>query len=189
MKPSILACVFSGVAILCSTPATAQTIIPNGQFSSLDGWSAPIGQGATFTLDGGEGSPDTPSALLRAGGTPSAYVLSDCIPYTPTGAVDLQGDIKNSAQGLPEFPGLVQVVAYTDEVCGSPGQYFHTTTCFALSAGWQRCSNLGFLLPPGTRALRIDLSVYSFTVAANFDNIRLGPTGTVPVTLQSFDIE
>lgn len=189
MKQSILACVVSGVAIVCSTPATAQTILPNGQFSSLDGWSAPFGQGSTFTLDGTSGSPDTPSGLLTIGGTPNAYVVSDCIPYSPTGPVDLQGDVKNTAQGLPEFHGLVQLVAYTDEACGSSGQYFPTTTCFPLSAGWQRCSNLGLVLPPDTRSLRIDLSVSFLSVSANFDNIRLGPTGTVPVTLQSFDIE
>jgi hypothetical protein len=183
--------VFVALASAC-TGVFAQNVVPNPQFDSadsLDNWPILYGLGATLTLDASDGSPETPSAFLRAGSSQASLAYSTCIPFSPTTAVDLQADIKSDPGALPDFPGHVSVYAYGDASCSGRADVFAATTCFALSDGWQRCSNLGLALPQGTSSVNVVLSVLRLTVSAKFDNIRLGPTGTVPVTLQSFDID
>jgi hypothetical protein len=187
MKSSALACVASGIAMLCPSFARAQNIVPNGQFDSLEGWTK-LGNGGEFTLDAGDGSPDAPSASLTAGGSFATLIVSSCIPLSGPMTVDLQGDVKSNPTA-PDFPAHVGVAFYSNDTCGTEAGFATAESCFALSNGWQRCASLNLAVPDNVRSASVQASVLNFGISAKFDNIRLGPTGTVPVTLQSFDVD
>lgn len=177
---------------LNSLGAMAQNIVPNPDFDvDLSGWTIdPSAQGASLALDSAAGSPGPPSMLLQGGSTPISSAYSNCLPISAQ-TVDLQADIKNPP-GLPEFYGAVVVLyAYSDVTCTTSLDATFTNTCFALPInGWLRCSRLNYPLLSGTQAVIVSPRVMHFGGdQANFDNIRLGPTGTVPVTLQSFNID
>jgi len=168
--------------------AVAQNLVPNPNFDSgLDGWTnMQADTGAIWTLDSTDGSPTAPSGHLQAGGRPSSLVNSACIAIDTTHNIDLNVDIKSSDA---MYPGHVAVYTYGDPACSIAGDAFVASSCAALPAdGWQRCSQINYALPAGTQGVIISLSVYYLT-SANFDDVRFGPTGTVPVTLQSFDID
>lgn len=187
MKPLVVANLVSAIAILCSSFALAQNIVPNGQFDTLEGWTK-LGNGGEFTLELSDGSPDAPSASLIAGGSPNTLIVSRCITLSGPMTVDLQGDIKSNPTA-PDFPGNVAVTFFSDESCGPYVGTSNAQSCFALSNGWERCSSLGLVVPGIVKSVNVQASVLRFGVSAKFDNIRLGPAGTVPVTLQSFGIE
>jgi hypothetical protein len=188
-----LATVATSIGMLVSNPGMAQNIVPNPDFDAeLSGWTlilAPSG-GGSISLDTAVGSPIAPSMYVVGGGTPSTLVVSGCLPISQQ-IVDLQGDLNYVQGATPIAAGSLEVSSYGDTSCASYLDVAVTNTCFALpSAGWQRCSRLGYLLPAGTQAVTVALRVnYLGGNVAHFDNVRLGPAGTVPVTLQSFGVE
>jgi hypothetical protein len=173
--------------VLFSTFASAQNIAPNGQFDTLEGWTL-LGNGGQLTLDAGDGSPDAPAGFLVSGGSPVTFIQSSCAPLTGPMTADFQVDIKSNPD-RPDFPGYGHAYLYSDDSCLGSWTDVGAGNCFPLSNGWQRCARLNFAVPDTVRSFRVGGSVMYFGASAKFDNFRLGPSGTVPVTLQSFDIE
>jgi len=193
MKASARVHAVSAIAVVFSAFASAQNMVPNGQFDTLEGWTL-LGNGGQFTLDAGDGSPDAPAGSVVVGGSPATIIQSSCTPLTGPMTIDFQVDIKSNPD-QPEFPpggfpGRGNAQFFSSDTCSSG---FLTLTnaenCFPLSDGWQRCASLNFAVPDTARGFRVEGGVILFGGWAKFDNFRLGPSGTVPVTLQSFDIE
>ncbi|MEO7935995.1 MAG: hypothetical protein ABIR27_07030 [Dokdonella sp.] len=182
--------ILSALLCLASAMTSAANLVANPNFDTdVAGWTLdPGANGGAFALDSADGSPAAPSAFLQRGGSPVTGVKTGCIAVSSLQNIDMHADIKPSFQG---FPARAQIIAYTfsDTSCSiSMPTVIVTDACVALPApGWVRCSTVNHSLAAGTQGVVLDISV-SLT-DANFDNIGFGPTGTVPVTLQSFNID
>ncbi|MEO7325283.1 MAG: hypothetical protein ABIW82_10695 [Dokdonella sp.] len=180
----------SGVLCLGPVMASAANLVANPNFDAdVAGWTLDsTANGGSFTLDSGDGSPVPPSGFLQSGGTPNTIVRTDCIVVSGLQNIDMHADIKPSFQDPMRNPEIM-AHTFSDSTCSSAmPTYIFTDACIVLSApGWERCSTVNHPLPPGTQSVVVSISVS--IINANFDNIGFGPTGTVPVTLQSFNID
>lgn len=179
-------------ALVClgSVVASAANLVANPNFDvDVEGWTVdPTSNGGAFTLDSGDGSPVPPSGFLQHGGRPTTLVRTACIVVSDLQNVDMHADIKPSFQDPMENPNIV-AYTFSDSACSIPmPAVISTDACISLSSpGWERCSTVNHPLAAGTQSVVVSISVSR--IDANFDNIGFGPTGTVPVTLQSFNID
>lgn len=179
-------------AVLCfgCVNAYGANLVANPNFDvDVVGWTVdPTSNGGAFTLDSGDGSPVPPSGFLQHGGRPVTLVQTDCIVVSGVQNIDMHADIKPSSKDPMENPFIV-ASTFSDSTCSirMPSE-ISTDACIALPApGWKRCSTVNHPLAAGTQGVVVSMGVSR--IDANFDDLGFGPTGIVPVTLQSFNID
>lgn len=172
--------------------AQAQNLVPNPDFDTgIDGWSTVPNGAIEWVAD--DGSPDPGALRLRladARGN-STSTQSDCFAVDPSVHHDLAASLKLVA-GVEAH---IYSVVYVDPTCADPvaggvDYYGQVTTADGL---WHEVMVADFPLAPEAVAARIFVGTgapYPDTNAvALADHIAFGPTGSVPVTLQSFDVD
>jgi hypothetical protein len=165
--------------------AIAENLVPNPDFdTNLDGWTIVLP--SDTTLDNSTGSPAAPSMrMIAVDGTPAATAYTDCLEIDTSSNVDLIVDIR-SVTGTAR----ASATAYSGAGCLGPiGPAGEVSGGDPLVDGWERGAAIDYALPPGTVGVRVFLSVNGDLAEANFDRVRFGPTGTTPVSLQSFRID
>lgn len=183
-------------ALLLRVPAAdAENLVPNPDFDAgIDHWSL-LGNpsGATISYVADDGSP-APGALRidrpdqNRGNSTTA--VSDCIVVDPS----IHYDLMVSVKVLTGAVGYAYLSVFSDAQCGEPiGPAVQVLQWDGADAIWHELEALDFALPDATASLRIAVSVgvpYPETLSAVlFDHVGLGPTGTVPVTLQTFVVD
>lgn len=168
-----------------ATGAGAQNLVPNPDFDTdLAGWTIVLP--SDVTLDNSVGSPAAPSMhMLAVDATPAATAYTDCIEIDTSSNVDLIADIR-----LITGAASASVTAYSSAGCTGPiGPAGLISDGEPLVDGWERAAAINYALPVGTVGVRVFLSVNGDLAEANFDRVRFGPTGTTPVSLQSFRVD
>ena len=192
----------AGLAVILAAsaiPAHAANLITNPDFTTdLSGWTVFTSSGGTVTFDSTSGSPTTGAIRLTAsnGGVAQA---KQCITLGPQ-SIDLivrryivtsVGPITEADTNWIAYSGanclgnLVGAFA-TNAVTGFPG-FFN-----GAAASWDELYSLSQSLPAGTVSVQVSIYISagaSATLDFLFDDIRFGPSGTVPVRLQSFDVK
>ncbi len=176
---------------VCATSAAAANLVTNPDFNAgLSGWT--LTQGSNPTLDDVDGSPSAPSIrLVSVGPNLPSEIRSNCIPAGTSQFFDLFVDVKVHVGG-----GLASVAAYSDANCANVAGPMGYASQFPVTIDtWQQASSLPFGplgLPPGGAYLQVTLSAsqtFSTPSDVSFDHVRFGPSGTVPVRLQSFTVD
>jgi hypothetical protein len=190
-------CIVAAAFASISTSASAQNLVANPGFDSdLSGWSVILGDGSWSPLDCC-GNPASGSASITAGPGPSSgsTLVSDCIGVTPGSSYDLVVQAETLAVP-PDFlngSGIATVTWYdngipcSDILAGDAGGLF-----IEAGTGW-RSFGKTFVAPATSVAAKVTLVVQggglSQAIDLHFDDIRFGPAGSVPVTLQSFYVD
>jgi hypothetical protein len=172
--------------------AQAQNLVPNPDFDTgIDGWSTLSNGTIEWVAD--DGSPD-PGALrlrladARGNGTEA---LSGCFAVDPS----MHHDLAASLKLIAGIEAHIFFVVYDNPTCADPpvggaDYYAQVPTADGL---WHDVMVADIPLAPEAVAARIFIGTgapYPDTNAvALADHIAFGPTGSVPVTLQSFGVE
>lgn len=180
------------IALLGAQALHAQNLVTNPDFdTSIEQWQlSGIG---TISHVADDGAP-APGALRldrpdEARGN-STLVLSACIPVDKGMHFDLIGNIKL----IEGSSANISAIGYSDAGCstviGTVGPVLTTSTA---DGTWQAFSATDFVLPDNVGSIIVRLSAGvgfpETLIAALFDHVGFGPTGSVPVTLQSFRID
>lgn len=177
-----------------ATSLPAQNLVTNPGFDSdLDGWSMIHGS-ASWSADDCCGDANSGSASLPVVVGAMAMLNSACIGVTPGASYDLVVLAETLALP-PDFlsgSGTATVTWYDDMascpyiLVNEPGATFQPYT------GW-RSFGATFVAPATAAAVKVTLMAQagglSQGIDVHFDNVRFGPTGSVPVTLQSFEVD
>lgn len=184
-----------GIVLLCAHAAHAQNLVPNPDFDTgVEPWQMVPGAIGTVTHVPDDGSP-APGALRlerpdESNRGSSTAAISACMPVDADTRFDLIGSVKlvvgNSAS--------VQVTGYSSVDCsGSIVSFDPVLSTQAADGLWHSFSATDFPLPDtvGSVVVRLNSGVAfpATQSVALFDHIGFGPTGSVPVTLQSFRID
>lgn len=172
---------------LCATPALAQNLIENSAFNTdFSGWT---GAGSGWVADDCCGDPASGSVMLREFGA----LVSNCIEVTAGTSYDFTLWSKfDPIIQPPESNGNAWINWSTETTCSSWNSFdpipgFHLGS----NAEWQRVGAT-FVAPVGAQRVQVLLwpSVCGISCGGitYYDNVAFGPAGTVPVELQSFEI-
>jgi len=197
VRVRVSVCVAIAALASVSPPLPAQNLIANPGFDSdLSGWTVILGSASWSPLDccGNSGSG---SASLRAGpgGTGPTYLVSDCITVTPGSSYDLVVRAETLAVP-PDFlagSGTATITWYDNGVpCSNVLVTVEPGVSFGTDAGW-RSFGTTFIAPATVVAAKVTLIAagggLSQAIDVHYDDVRFGPSGSVPVTLQSFDVD
>jgi hypothetical protein len=194
--------VVSAVALLTlSTAAESANLLVNSNFDNppgdLGGWSA-TGQFATPppVWDGTQeccGTPASGSAKTSAFVIAASF-LGQCIAVLPNTLYDLAAHvIANNTSITPTGArATMQLDSFVSTDC--TGTSVQTQSTFVnQAAAWIQIGLPNFDSGPGAQSVRVQFSAssggLSTGIVANWDNAAFGPSGTVPVKLQSFYVE
>jgi hypothetical protein len=187
------------VAILLAVvqAASAANLIANSEFDTdLSGWSMQTGV-SEWSPEDCCGSPTSGSASLPLIDTASATLVSDCVDVTPGAAYDLVlfAETRPIPPGFLGGHGVASVAWVRNgqsciEALPASGQ--PQIDIPAEDDGW-RSFGMTVTAPADAIAARVtlfgELAGLSVAVNLHFDHALFGPTGSVPVTLQSFYVE
>jgi hypothetical protein len=120
----------------------------------------------------------------------STSIVSDCIAVDQTMHYDLKANMQLViGGGASVFLSFYSGTSCTAPIAGD-APYLHFTV---VDGNWHPAAANDFAMPVGAVGVRVNLGTgvaYPQTrCAALFDHIGFGPTGSVPVMLQSFDID
>jgi hypothetical protein len=174
----------SAVLLLGLAQATmAANLVPNPDFATdLNGWTA--APGATFLFDTTTGMPAPSATVAVPSGGPDGWIRSTCIQIDASQNVDFVVSAWCAGPVNVDF----NLNAFSDTNCSVPistaahlavGGLFHT---------WLGKSQMNFALPVSTQSVQVEVPLIPFG-GGRIDRIRFGPTGTTPVSLQSFDVD
>lgn len=176
-----------------ASPASAQNLIGNGGFDTdLSGWvDGPLEpHGSSWSSSDCCGNGNSGSAHLL-GSVFSTELDSACIAVSGATSYDFVVQINTLPSGSVGPAGASANLAwFSQENCTS--QIDIQMMDLGNSQAWRQ-TGATFTSPSNAHAVMIQLvSVgggLSNGTDAYFDDVRFGPPGTVPVTLQSFDID
>ncbi|HKE49022.1 MAG TPA: hypothetical protein VKB52_13240 [Rhodanobacteraceae bacterium] len=169
--------------------------VVNGAFvTDLSGWSANAPSGVSF--DAADGAPLAGSAHLVAPAATTVF-LSQCVAFTPAGPIDFFGSsLALAASGAPS--AVLRYTEYDNATCnGSVLGAFNAAVVGTESGSggttWTRWGLQNAPLSASTRSVLIGI----YAIASQpgdaldilWDHIQFGPSGTLPVELESFTIE
>ncbi|GAA0713947.1 hypothetical protein [Dokdonella soli] len=185
------------LALAMSTGAAgvgAANLLVNPDFNTdLGGWGTTNASQGTTTFDGTAGSPAAGSVLL-SGVACCTVQVSQCVPVTAGQSYDFGA---NLIEG-PTAPGQsgdgtgVDLHWYTDAACAT-AYISQNVLQPAISSTWARYGQGSVVAPAGAQSVWFRIYQYNFKGLANLtshaDHAFFGPSGTVPVELQSFSID
>jgi hypothetical protein len=188
--------VIASLLIWTSLNARAQNLLTNGDFDNppgnLSGW---VAAGQTVPIwDGSEnccGGAGSGSVFLS--GTSTGAQISQCVPVVDTHGYDLKARVEGTTVGTNPFASFTTMAIYWFAGLGCAGSVLDLQVVSqVIPAPW---TSLGFSASPpsGTGSASIVLSVPAASLStspqAHWDGVAFGPTGTVPVTLESFSVD
>ena len=190
MKTMHSICLLVGTCALVGATHAAN-LVGNPDFDSgLEGWTLASASGpGTFTVDTATGAPSAPSIHLVPDPATAfgIAVQSNCIAIDTSQNVDLLFNMKATSGW-----GYANVDAYSDASCGTLLSALGTPA-YGANGQWGPYSLPNAALPAGTHSARVVLVSSMGSLGspgdAHFDHIAFGPTGSTPVTLQTFDID
>jgi len=182
---------------LAGLPAwgAAQELIVNGHFhTDINGWTMTQGLGTQVwdPLDW-QASPGSGSLRLTNGNTTAngLTVTGQCIPLTPSGTYEVGGHVRFPSPTVGGFGGII-VGWFDNPTCaGAPLATTNTPPVLTTTTNtWVESFTAAITAPPGTVAVGVGPGTVKLagagTLDALFDRVRFGPTGTTPVTGQTF---
>lgn len=192
-----LAALFDGIRFgLLGT--MSQDVVTNGHFhTDLAGWTAGGLAAQTWNALDWQGSATSGSARVANNFTVANVSTgsSQCIGLSTAGAYEVGAFIRFPSGQTETGSATVSVARYSNPTCTNPpdlstnGQIVSSTT----TDTWVDTSNTSVAIPVGTQSVRVVLSVQKTqangSLAALFDRVRFGPTGTTPVELTGFRVE
>jgi len=190
MKRSGIRALILGLLALGAAPAMAQNLIANPTFDTdYSGW--PVGA-AQWVAEDCCGNPASGSITSHQDET----LISNCIDVTGGSSYDLTLWTKYVPvnPSLPSPNGFAYVVWMSAAACGGVAIDFPNYPDLAPGGGaaWHKVGAT-FVAPAGAQSVSIELGGYHCGLSCGgdtyFDNVAFGPAGTVPVELQSFDID
>lgn len=198
MRPVVAGLVAVGAIIVADV--RAQNLVPHGEFDDgLSDWvMSSSNNGGELVLDTSSGHPLAPSMLMHPGGRP--YTIADhaCIEIDSSQAFDVHAWLNRDPQSVPQpsVTGVsIGIFPYAQPACeqalgAGSGFGFSYDDCPVGGAdGWRYCALVGHSFDPQVRSVRIEFSVGAQVTSGSVDHLEFGPTGSVPVTLQSFRID
>jgi len=186
--------VISGAFAFAAMPLPAQNLVTNPGFdANLDDWSMILGS-ASWSSDDCCGNANSGSASLAVivGGT--VMMNSACIGVTPGASYDLVVLAETLAIPPDFLSGLgTATVTWYDDIASCPNVLVSEPgVTFQPDTGWRQFGAT-FVAPATAAAVKVTLMAQagglSQAIDVHFDNVRFGPTGSVPVTLQSFEVD
>jgi hypothetical protein len=181
-------------ALAFAASASASDHVANGSFTTdLSGWTA---SGAGISFDAANGAPTAGSLRVNV---PSASagqsaVLTQCINFAPTGALDLLGSSRQ--QSAADATTLLRVVAYNATACSGTQLGTFGSTALSTETGtngvWSRFGFSDATLPAAAQSFAVQIIV-SFpnagdSIDVSWDHIQFGEAGTLPVELMTFEV-
>jgi hypothetical protein len=192
-----LAALFDGIRFgLLGT--MSQDVVVNGHFhTDLAGWAAGGLSTQTWNALDWQGDPASGSARVANDFTVAnvATGSSQCILLSTPGAYELGGFIRFPSGQTETGTALVQAAMYSNPTCTNPPSSSTNAQIVpsATTDTWVDTSTSAVNVPVGTQSVKVILSVQKTqangSLAALFDRVRFGPTGTTPVELTSFGVE
>ena len=188
----------SCAALLLSLAAHANgDVVVNGSFTTdLSGWTPTTGSGGTVTLDALDGAPAAGSVRLTSPDSTAVAFLIQCIDFTPTGPVDFKGSAftESVAGGAV---GILRLVPYDAVGCGGNVLGNFNGSVIGSEPGtngtWTVYGFLGATISTSTQSVGISVRNFANTPGDSidilWDHIQFGPSGTLPVELESFTVE
>lgn len=198
-------------ALCMVSSAQAQNLVTNPDFDTdIAQWLLSVGVGS-ITHDASEGSP-SPGAMRFVGSAPrvglsdeqqgtslagredgargtSNNSRSACIPAAGGTRYDLFAQIKI----ISGAAGSAGVIFFPETDCSGSSTFGGVVQSTIVDGTWRTISSVDFEAPSGTQSAQVFLTLGVGFPATQFlgffDTVRFGPTGTVPVTLQSFEVE
>lgn len=166
--------------------AVAQNMVLNADFDSdLGHWST--NSSNAWSVDNADGFPAPGSAHMVGSTEANTGLQSDCIVVGGGQSIDLIANVKDASMFSR---AVMSLRSYSDGTCSSiSSDLFVFNFPTPLGNGWTQGS-LTTLLPAGIGSVTIFLETSGFggTADTRWDHIRFGPTGSVPVRLQSFEV-
>jgi hypothetical protein len=176
-----------GLMCVYASGALGANLVANPDFNAdVSGWTN--AGTAVFSWDGGDGSPGFGSANFVGNSSQVGIANSSCIVLAAPQNIDLYANIETP--NLEAFNA--EALAYTDPGCTNGESTFGAITSTPLPGpGWQQVSATNVSLPGSTQSIRVRLMAtpMDLNLNAHVDHVRLGPAGTTPVRLQSFDVK
>jgi hypothetical protein len=185
-----------GVAIgtLC-TPVHAANLVVNPDFNAGIGSWTPSVNGGTVAWSAGFGNP-AGSISTNSPAPNTSALATQCVAISAPATVDF---IVDGYASLSTVSGgfVISATAYTGTDCTGTnlGDLPGGSESFP-PGGWQgfQIALVSQQLPASTNSVLLTIGSSTGPTAGSiddyfFDNIRFGPAGTTPVTLQSFEVD
>jgi len=187
-------CIVAIALALAVMQASAQNLVSNGNFDTdLNGWSVGFSNVGTPAWFGDDccGNAGSGSARLLALHFPTS-LNSSCIAVTGGNSYDLVVMANTLPAGGTILTGAEADILWFGDASCSQEMTRAVGVNVGNSAGWRQVGAT-IVAPDNVMSARIELFAggggLSSGIDAYFDNVRFGPPGSVPVTLQSFDVE
>lgn len=192
MKKVLVLVVLGGLSVLGASRLQAENILTNSFFdTNIAGWTLYPG---TFTVahDPTMGA-NAPGSIMFTTAAPVNSGVAQCVAVSPETAYDVLAHFRVAA-GTASPNIRIQVQWFQEASCVTPDPGFApvTTTPPIVPDTWQTTSIAGLASPNNAHGARVSIIVYVSSSAATqfwYDDVQLGPTGSLPVTLQSFGVE
>lgn len=185
-------------------PAEAQNLVVDGDFdtvTSLASWPPGFFTSLEWTPQDWQGDPGSGSMRLTNQAPCGGTFALQCVDLPEPHAALYEFGVAMYLDGPPQLVSAhVTVQAWDGAACqGVPVLSFNSATANQQRT-WSWFFQSGFEVPASTRSVGIRLVVSKLPfmpnclpplgpVSARFDDVRFGPAGTTPVTLQSFSVE
>lgn len=189
MKRFDIRALLLGLISTSATPALAQNLITNPTFDTdYSGW--PAGD-AKWVADDCCGNPASGSVTLQQ----HQSLVSNCINVTGGSSYDLTfwskfAPVNVSFPSPNGFASVAWLTACGGDPIGPPNTY--PTIYPGDAAAWHQLGAT-FVAPASAHGVSIDIGGQNCGLSCGgttwFDNVAFGPAGTVPVELQSFEID
>lgn len=174
--------------------ATAANLLVNPDFDSdLANWNPTNASQGTATFDGSDGSPSAGSVLFTGVACCTVQVLQ-CVAVSAGqsydfGAVLKQGPVAPGQAG----DGMGIDVTWYDAANCSGSDLATDTLAPSVTTSWVRYAKGNVVAPPGAQSASYRIRQYNFAGLTNLtshaDHAFFGASGTVPVELQSFNVD
>ncbi|MGZ7032065.1 MAG: hypothetical protein ACXVIJ_08840 [Thermoanaerobaculia bacterium] len=192
---------FLFLMVVIALPGTAsrvgaQNLLQNGNFDTdLSGWTDITFPPPVWTPDDCCANPDSGSVRLRGGGTFMPILASDCVAVTANSGYDVRTMVNMVpfSPGDPYPAGAALYVIWNAAPDCTGVEIDRQGILFSADPlGWHLAS-AHLVAPDGTNSAFVQLLALngglSSGINAYFDDVRFGPSGSVPVDLQSFTVD
>ena len=171
--------------------------VVNGSFNTdLTGWTPTTGSGGTIAIDAADGAPSAGSVRLTSPDSTAIASLFQCIDFVPTGPIDFKGDaFTESVAG--NAVSILRLTPYDMPGCAGNVLGNFNASLIGSEPGtngtWEQFGFLTATISTSTQSVGISVRNYASTpgdaIDILWDHIQFGPSGTLPVELESFAVE
>ncbi len=185
--------VLGGLTVLGMGRLDAANILTNSFFNTdLAGWTTYPGA-YTVAHDPTMGANAPGSIRFTTTATAVNSGVAQCVAVSPSTSYDVLAHFRvETGSALPNV--RIQVQWFQDAACGSyvPGYPPITNTPTIAFDTWQSTSIAGLASPSNALGAMVTIVVHTPSGGVAqlwYDDVQFGPTGSLPVTLQSFAVE